>query len=151
MCNTLRRGVFWLPRGDNDDDEGAEGAKGMVVESQPEPGHGGEADRERKVLIDRERKVLMVGTANGRGGGGVVVVGGEEGVGERGVGGCGWLMVDGGVFRGSSCSLFFMILSCSHYLYARCGVCTPNRAPSIVLLSLLSVLLCFSFCDLPNS
>ena len=41
--------------------------------------HGGEADR--------EKKVLMVDMTDGRGGGGVVVVGGEEGEGERSVGG----------------------------------------------------------------
>jgi hypothetical protein len=79
--NTPRRGVVGLPRGDDDDgDEGAEGAEGMVVESQPEPERSGEG-------VDRERKVLMVDTMNGRGGGGVVVVGGEDGERVSGVSG----------------------------------------------------------------
>jgi hypothetical protein len=81
--NTPRRGVVGLPRGDDDDgDEGVEGAEGMVVESQTEPERGGGE-------ANRERKVLMVDMTNGRGGGGVVVVDGEDGEGERerGVGG----------------------------------------------------------------
>jgi hypothetical protein len=60
--NTPRRGVVGLSRGaddDNDDEGGAEGAEGMVVEPEPELERGGEADR--------ERKVLMVDTTNGRG------------------------------------------------------------------------------------
>jgi hypothetical protein len=80
--NTPRRGVIGLPQGDDDDgDEGAEGAEGMVVEpeSGPEPERGGERDR--------ERKVLMADTTNGRGGGGVVVVSAEDGERESGVGG----------------------------------------------------------------
>ena len=66
------RGVVGLPMGDNDDnDEG--GAEGMVVEPEPEP------EPERGGEADRERKVLMVDTTNGRGGRRVVVVGGEDG------------------------------------------------------------------------
>jgi len=69
--NTPRRGVVGLPMGDNDDnDEGV--AEGMVVEPEPEP------EPERGGEADRERKVLMVDTTNGRGGCGVVVVGGED-------------------------------------------------------------------------
>ena len=81
--NTPRRGVVGLPRGDDDNvDEGAEGAEGMVVEPQPEPEPecGGEG-------ADREKKALMVDTTNGRGGRGVVVFGAEDAEGERGVGG----------------------------------------------------------------
>jgi hypothetical protein len=79
--NTPRRGVVGLP-GDGGDDEAAaaeSGPEGMVVESEPEAERGGEADR--------VRKVLMVDTTNGRGGGGVVVVGAEDGERESGVGG----------------------------------------------------------------
>ena len=81
--NTPRRGVVGLPRGDDDEGDeggGAESVEGMVVE--PEPERGGEADR--------ERKVLMVDTTNGKvQRGAVVVVGVEDGDGdrERGLGG----------------------------------------------------------------
>jgi hypothetical protein len=80
--NTPRRGVVGLPRGDDDDgDEGAEGAEEMVVESQPEPERGGGE-------ANRERKVLMVDTTNGKAQrAGIVVVSGEDGEGERGGGG----------------------------------------------------------------
>jgi hypothetical protein len=63
--NTPRRGVVGLSRGADDDNNDEEGAEGMVVE----PERGGEADR--------ERKVLMVDTTNGRGRGvgGMVVDG----------------------------------------------------------------------------
>ena len=79
--NTLRRGVVGLPQGNDDEGDeggGAESVEGMVVE----PERGEEADR--------ERKVLMVDMMNGKvQRGGVVVVGVEDGDGERerGVGG----------------------------------------------------------------
>jgi len=80
--NTPRRGVVGLPRGDDDDvDEGAEGAEGMVVEPDPDPEseRGGEG-------ADREKKALMVDTTNGRGGRGVVVVAAGDGDEDRVVG-----------------------------------------------------------------
>jgi len=49
--NTPRWGVVGLPGdegGDHNDDEGAEGAEGL--ESKPELEHGGEADRERRLI-----------------------------------------------------------------------------------------------------
>ena len=85
--NTPRRGVVGLPRGDDDEGDeggGAESVEGMVVEHEPEP------EPERGGEADRERKVLMVDTTNGKAQrGGIVVVGVEDGDGdrERGVGG----------------------------------------------------------------
>jgi hypothetical protein len=87
----------------------------LGLRPEPEPERGGEADR--------ERKVLMVDTTNGRGGG-------EDGEGERSVG-----RMDGCVFRGFLhffCGffvpLFFTRLSWS---YVICAVwCVPPTARS---------------------